>query len=205
MRVISSLFQRVHASRKQRQILSSLILPERMGRTALRQKAEAEGTSKAVTPRAKDAPGDNGIKRLRTVSASKEVAPVTRKVSRGYFDSPGQDAATASAEAPHTPEEPTEKRARRRAVRLARTDTVAASIPQQVAAVATLPTENGQHTFQEAPVAVWSSELMREAADKLAAADPCKPCTMHLPVFVCPFRRLSAMLMSQVVRPCRPL
>ncbi len=200
MRVTTSLFQRVHALRKQHQYSSVFTLPERMGRTALRTKAEAEGTSqapsRALTLRAKDAPADKTTKRLRSVVT--EEGPVTRKVSRGYFDNPSQDVASAAAEAPHTPEEPTERRTRRRTVRLARTDTVAASIPQQVAAVTTLPTGNGQRTFQEAPVAVWSTELMREAADKLAAADSCKSCNMHALVSVCPIRHLSAMPLSQL-------
>ena len=49
-----------------------------------------------------------------------------------------------------------------------------ASIPQQVAAVASLPTQSGAHTFEEAPLAVWSKELMQEAMNKLSAADPCE-------------------------------
>ena len=49
-----------------------------------------------------------------------------------------------------------------------------ASLPQQVAAVATLPTESGARTLQGAAVPVWSRELMQEALQKLSAADPCK-------------------------------
>jgi hypothetical protein len=40
---------------------------------------------------------------------------------------------------------------------LARPETATASIPQQVAAWTSLPTQCGARTFEEAPIAVWSS------------------------------------------------
>ena len=104
----------------------------------------------------------------------------TRKSSQEYWNGSGQDANKASADTPQTPDEPKEKRSRRPNVRLPRTEAVTASIPQQVAAVATLPSQNGAHTFEEAPVAVWSSKLMQEALQKLSAADPCKLPAHHL-------------------------
>lgn len=109
-------------------------------------------------------------------AAAHEQSPSrpTKKAPSDYWESAGQDAVTASVDDPRTPDQPSEKRIRRRNVRLARTETVAASIPQQVAAVASLPTQSGAHTFEEAPVAVWSKELMQEAMTKLSAADPCE-------------------------------
>lgn len=164
--------------------ISLLSLPWKMGRAASKKRAEAEGTlqspSTPAPPRIKDVPADGTTRKRAKGAASEGEACIDVKTSCGYFDSPSQEAASASAEVPHTPAEPKERRSRRRAVRLTREDIVAASIPQQVAAVATLPTESGQHTFQEAPVAVWSKELMREAADKLSAADPCKSCNIHI-------------------------
>ena len=109
-------------------------------------------------------------------AAAHEQSPSrpTKKVPSDYWESAGQGAVTASVDDPRTPDQPSEKRIRRRNVRLARTETVTASIPQQVAAVASLPTQSGAHTFEEAPVAVWSKELMQEAMTKLSAADPCE-------------------------------
>ncbi len=154
-----------------------------MGRAAGKAKAEAEGISQsssmAAAPNVEAAPADKGHRKRRAAAKFKGEAPLSTKKSKGYFDSTSQEAANLSAEAPHTPAQPVERRSRRTQASLARTDTVTASIPQQVAAVATLPVENGQHTFQEAPVAVWSMELIREAADKLCAADPCKSSNMH--------------------------
>ena len=161
-----------------------LRLPGKMGRAASKTKAKAEGVSELPSipesPSIKDVPADRTTRKRQKGDASEGGAYTNTKTSRGYFDGPSQEAASVSAEAPQTPAEPTERRSRRRAVRLAREDILAASIPQQVAAVATLPTVSGQHTFQEAPVAVWSMELMTEAAAKLSAADSCKSCNKRI-------------------------
>ena len=178
MRGIPLLCQTLQPLCKHYSDFTLLRLPGRMGRAAGKAKAEVEGRSQLCTiptaPRIEEVPADTRIRKRRASTKSKEDATSSTKKSEGYFDSTSPEAARSSAEAPLTPAQPAERRSRRRTAALARTDIVTASIPQQVAAVATLPTENGQHTFQEAPVAVWSMELLREAADKLCAADPCE-------------------------------
>lgn len=186
MRGFTTSFQRLHTLCKHHRLSLAFLQPEKMGRTARSTKAEAEVISQCPsTPRRfkrRITPTDKQTPSLLESAAngkSEAPSPATKKASLGCFDSPGQQAATASAEAPQTPDEPKEKKKRQRNVRLARTDTVAASIPQQVAAVATLPTQSGLHTFEEAPVAVWSRELMRNAMDELSAADSGKACILH--------------------------
>ena len=165
----------------------ALLQPRSMGRTAFTRKTEEPvGSQPAPTCQRGEMPSGRSRSTRNTVSSvagigaskiaqsavsPKRKAPTSRP-SQDYWESSGQQAITACA--PQTPDESRENRSSKRSVRLARRDIVTASIPQQVAAVATLPTESGARTLQEAPVPVWSRELMQEAMQKLSAADPCK-------------------------------
>ena len=165
----------------------ALLQPRSMGRTASTRKTEEPvGSQPAPICRRGEVPSRRSRSTRHTVSSDAGISPSkiaqsavspkrkasTSRLTQDYWGSSGQQAVTACA--PHTPDESREKRSSKRSVRLARRDLVTASIPQQVAAVATLPTESGARTLQDAPVPVWSRELMQEATQKLSAADPCK-------------------------------
>lgn len=166
---------------------AALQQPRGMGRIAFTRKTEEPiGSQPSPTPPKGEVTSgrsrstrhtiasDAGVSASKIVecAASPKRKAFTSRPTRDHQESSGQQAITAVA--PHTPVGSREKRSGRRSVKLARRDIVTASIPQQVAAVATLPTESGAGTLQEAPVPVWSREVMKEAMQKLSAADPCK-------------------------------
>ena len=192
MRGFSALHQPLCRLSKFSYSATALQQPRGMGRIAFTRKTE-EPTGSQPSP----TPPKGGVTSGRSRSTRPTIAPdagvspskivecaaspkrkaFTSRPAQDHQESSGQQAITADA--PHTPVGSREKRSGRRSVKLARRDIVTASIPQLVAAVATLPTESGARTLQEAPVPVWTKELMQEAAQKLSAAAPCK---LHPPL-----------------------
>ena len=188
MRGFLALHQPLHRLSISNYSATALLQPRSMGRIAsTRTTGEPIGSQPLPTSHQKGDVTSGRSKSTRCIAAcdaevsaskiAKSAASPKRKAStsrpsQDYWESSGQQAITACA--PQTPDESREKRSSKRSVRLARRDTVTASIPQQVAAVATLPTVSGAHTLQEAPVPVWSRQLMQEATQKLSVADPCK-------------------------------